>query len=270
MPSITSRGQSLYFEDRGQGDCVVLGHSFLCNGEMWEYQVPRLAESYRVVNADLRGHGRSGPIAGPIEAADLVDDVLAILDHIGIERAVWAGLSIGGMVALRAALSHPDRVAGLILLDTHAGEERLYRKIKYRTLATGAKLLGLRPFLPAVTPLMFGATTRLEKPQLVEHWREIIAAMDVESLDRVLGALLGRESLVDRLGEIEMPTLVMVGEEDRALSPSCSRQIAAGIAGAELVEIPSCGHLAALEQPEIVTGAMLEFLNRPPAPIRKQ
>jgi len=271
MPTIDNQGQELYFEDRGTGPCVVLGHSFLCNGEMWAGQEPRLAERFRVVNIDLRGHGRSGPVTTDSTIYDLVGDVLAVLDHLGIERAVWAGLSVGGMVALRAALTAPERVAGLVLMDTHAGSETLAKKIRYRALGLGARLLGFRPLLPAVIPLMFGATTRRGRPDLVRHWEEVFATLHVPSILRLLAVLVQRDSVVDRLGEIDVPTLVMVGEEDRALPPPCSQEIVAGLgrsgqgpapaAAAELIRVPAAGHLVALEQPEIVTGAMLEFLD---------
>lgn len=266
MPTIENQGQKLYFEDRGSGPCIVLGHSFLCNGEMWAGQVPRLAERFRVVNIDLRGHGRSAPVTTDGTLYDLVGDVLAVLDHLGIERAVWAGLSVGGMVALRAALTVPERVVGLVLLDTHAGAETLFKTVRYRALGLGARLFGFRSLLPAVMPLMFGATTRRQRPELVRHWEEVFTKLHVSSILRLLPALVRRDSVVDRLPEIEVPALVMVGEEDRALPPACSEEIAAGlgcsvVGPTELIRVPTAGHLLALEQPEIVTGAMLEFLS---------
>jgi len=266
VPTIENRGQTLFFEDQGSGPCVVLGHSFLCNGEMWAGQVPPLAERFRVVNIDLRGHGRSGPVTTDSTLYDLVGDVLAVLDHLGIERAVWAGLSVGGMVALRAALTVPDRVAGLVLLDTHAGAETLLKAVRYRALGLGARLVGFRPLLPAVTPLMFGATTRRQRPELVRHWEESFTKLHVPSILRLLTVLVRRDSVVDRLPEIDVPALVMVGEEDRALPPACSEEIAAGLGRSALgearfIKVPAAGHLLSLEQSSIVTGAMLEFLS---------
>ena len=111
MPSIERDCLKIHFEDLGSGPPVVLGHSFLCSGEMWSPQVPKLAERHRVINIDERGHGHSGKLSEPFDLYDMVDDVLAVLDHLGIKNAVWAGLSIGGMVALRAALAFPDHAA---------------------------------------------------------------------------------------------------------------------------------------------------------------
>jgi pimeloyl-ACP methyl ester carboxylesterase len=260
MPEIDREGLRIYYEEHGSGVPVVLGHSFLCSGEMWAPQVGPLAETARVINIDLRGHGRSGRIESSFTLYDLVADVVAVLDQLGVERAVWAGLSIGGMVALRAALSVPDRVAALILLDAHAGAEAALKRLKYRAMGLGARLLGIRPFVPTILPLMFGATTRRTNATLVTSWKEKFDSVDVPSTLRCLDALMRRDSVLERLREIDVPTLVIVGEEDVSLPPACSEQIAAGVTGAGLLRVPKAGHLSTLEQPEAVTQAMLGFL----------
>jgi len=260
MRTIDRQGTRIAFDVQGEGPPVILGHSFLCSGEMWSHQVEPLSRRFTVINVDLRGHGGSGRVRGAMTLYDLVDDMVAVLDSLGTERAVWAGLSIGGMVAMRAALTVCDRVSALVLLDTHAGPERPFKKVKYRILGLGAKLVGVGPFLPAILPIMFGRTTRKAKPELVREWGTRFASLEVPSLLRVLGALNRRDSVVDRLLEIDVPALVIVGEEDSALPQSLSAQLAAGLGNATLVTVPGAGHLAALEQPEAVTAAMLEFL----------
>jgi len=265
MPTVERGSTRIFFEETGSGPCVVLGHSFLCSGEMWAPQVAPLAERFHVVNVDFRGHGRSAPAPDPFSLADMVDDVLAVLDAVHVERAVWAGLSIGGMVALRAALRVPGRVRGLILADTTARGESGRKRVEYRALGLVARLAGFRPVLPLVVPLMFGQTTRRSRPGLVSEWRERFAASHVPSMLAGLDALLGRESLVPRLGEIDAPCLVIVGEEDASLPPVVSREIAEAVPGARLVTVPGAGHLSALEQPAAVTRAMLDFLATLPA-----
>jgi len=260
MPSIERDCLKIHFEDLGSGPPVVLGHSFLCSGEMWESQVPVLADRYRVINIDERGHGRSGNLAEPFDLYNMVDDVVAVLDHLGIESAVWAGLSIGGMVAMRAAITVPNRVSGLILVDTHAGAETPYKKLKYRAMAIGVKTIGTRPFLPAISKLMFGITTRRRDPELVKVWEERFASVDVPSMLLGLRALVRRDSVVDRLRSIEIPSLVIVGDEDVSLPVTCSKEIADSLPNSSLVVIPESGHLSSLEQPEAVTKAMQRFL----------
>ena len=261
MPTVERGGIQIWFEDRGSGPPVVLTHSFLCSGEMWRVQVPRLAETNRVINVDLRGHGKSGASTTPFELYDLVEDVVGVLDSLDIERAVWAGLSVGGMLSMRAALSVPERVAGLLLIDTHAGVEKPVRRIKYRVMAVVARRFGLGPAMPAILRMMFGATARRQDPDLVSEWERSFRAADVPSMLEYAGCLLRRDSILNRLWDISVPTVVMVGDEDTSLPPKYSEEIAAGIPGARLVVIPAAGHLSALEQPGMVTDEMVRFLN---------
>ncbi len=260
MPSIERAGCRIHFEDVGDGPVLVLGHSFLCSGEMWAPQVAALSPRYRLINIDWPGHGHSGPVTRPFSLEDLADHVIALLDELGIERVVWAGLSIGGMVALRGALARPDRVDGLVLLDTTAGAETLVPKIKFRLMGVMARLFGVGPLMPSILPLMFGPTTRAVRGDLVAAWRSRFAATDIPSMLLTLDALMARRSLLPRLATLDMPALVMVGEEDAALPPENARAIAAGLPRATLETVPRAGHLTTLEQPDVVNGAMSAFL----------
>jgi len=262
MAETERRGVTIHFEESGEGPPVVLLHSYLCSGAMWREQVPVLANHYRVINVDLPGHGRSGPVAAPVTLSDLVADACAVLDAVGVAKAAWAGLSIGGMIALHAALDRPDRVSSLLLFDTHAGSERALPSIKYRAMALGVRLIGWRPFLPSVLALMFGKTTLRENRPLVDEWSAKMAEVDIPCALRFVDLLIGRPSIVDRLPSIRQPALVAVGEEDRSLPVGLSMQIDAGLPDSELLVIEKAGHLSALEQPEAVSRAMLEFLDR--------
>ena len=224
-------------------------------------QLPHLAERYRVINIDQRGHGRSVPATSPYELRDMVEDVFAVMDHLEIERAVWAGLSMGGMVAMHAAIAAPGRVEALLLLDTHAGAETTYKKLKYRAMSIGAKAFGVRPFLPAVIPLLFGRSTLAENQVLVNEWKSRFDEMHVQSLARAVSALTRRPSILRNLPEVKCPSLVIVGEEDASLPPRLSREIADALPNSSFVVIPKAGHLSALEKPDEVTAAMLQFLD---------
>lgn len=261
MPTVDHQGLSIHYEEHGEGPPIVLGHSFLCDGQMWREQVPALAESHRVINLDLRGHGRSSPATGKFTLYDVVDEVVAVLDHLGVDRAVWCGLSIGGMVALRAALTRSERVDSLILMDTTAGAETAWKTLKYRMMGRAARMVGMERVAPLVLPLFFGRTTLREQPELVREWRERIVGTDLRSVLLGLETLVRRDSVVDRLGEIRVPALVIVGSEDRSLPPALSREIDAGLPDSRLVEVPGAGHLSALERPAEVTAAMLDFLS---------
>ena len=260
MPIADVNHQKIYYEDVGSGPTIVLGHSFLCTGDMWREQVRVLAPKYRVINPDLRGHGQSGPADQPFSIYDAVDDVIALLDHLGIESATWCGLSIGGMVAMRAALVAPERVSALAVLDSSADAETIFRKSKYRAMGLGVRLMGPRPFLTEICKLMFGAETRANNPKLVEEWRETFADVHVPSVLNGLVSLIKRDSISSRLSQIKAPALVMVGEQDRSLPPAVSRRIHDGLANSEYVEVKAAGHLSALEQPDPVNNALEAFL----------
>jgi pimeloyl-ACP methyl ester carboxylesterase len=257
---VHNQGVEIYFEEMGTGPPVILGHSYLCSGKMWREQVPALAAQFRVINPDLRGHGRSGRVSHPFSLYAAVSDTVAVLDQLGIERAIWCGLSIGGMVALRAALVCPDRVAGLILLDTDAGRETARRKLKYHAMGRGVRILGMRPFLASITRLLFGATTRHQNPGLVAEWRAEFEAVHVPSALWCLEALMRRDSLLERLHEIRVPALVLVGKEDGLLPVALSRRIHNRLRDSTFGVISAAGHLSALERPALVNDAIVSFL----------
>lgn len=260
MALLQNDGVEIFYEDTGTGLPIVLGHSFLCSGNMWREQSAALSRDFRVINLDLRGHGRSSPVTRPFSLYDAVSDVIAVLDQLGIQAATWCGLSIGGMVALRAALTHPERVARLVLLDTDAGPETGFRKFKYRAMGFGVRVVGIGPFLPSIARLMFGGTTRRENPSLVSEWVAEAASLHVPSALHCLDALTKRDSLIEQLDRINAPALILVGEEDHSLPPSLSRRIHSRLRHSAFAIIPAAGHLSALERPEAVTDAIRGFL----------
>ena len=261
MPSVESGATSIHFDETGSGVPIVLGHSFLCSGRMWRHQVGPLAERHRVVNIDFRGHGRSGAATRAFTLYDAVEDVIGVLDHLNIDRAVWCGLSIGGMVAMRAAISHPDRVRALILLDTDAGAESGGRKVRYRVMGAIARLLGWRPLSVPIADLMFGVTTRTQQPALVQEWQRELASLDVPSMLQVLEALLRRDAVYDQLATVRVPALVVAGAEDASLPPSLAERIHERLPDSRFVVISGAGHLSALEQPQPVTRVIMSFLD---------
>lgn len=264
MPELSHRGISLYYEVSGNGPPVVLTHSFLCDGTMFTHQVADMEKTHRVINIDMRGHGRSGPSESPFSIYDLVDDVVAVLDAEGVESAVWMGLSIGGFLSLRAALRWPERVRALILMDTDAGPESAWKKLKYAVMKWGLKHLGPRAILPALLPIMLGRTTLRERPAIRAEYERKFLDMRVDSIRPGIDAITARDDLLSRLSQIRVPTLVIVGEEDQPLPVWKSKRIADEIPGAEMVVIQRAGHLASIENPAPVTDAINRFLARLP------
>jgi 3-oxoadipate enol-lactonase len=262
MATATRDGVTLHYEVSGSGPAIVLTHSFLCDGSLFTHQVAALERTHRVINVDLRGHGRSGPSESPYTIYDLMDDAVAVLDAEGVASAVWMGLSIGGFLSLRAALTRPERVRALVLIDTDAGAETVWKKLKYTALKWGLRTLGARLIVPAVMPIMLGGTTLRSRPELRDDYRLRFLNVRIKSICAGIDAITGRDDLVARLSEIRVPTLVVVGEEDKPLPLWKSRRIANSIPGAELVVIPRAGHLSAIENPVPVTEAVARFLSR--------
>jgi pimeloyl-ACP methyl ester carboxylesterase len=195
---------------------------------------------------------------------DCVDAAVAVLDTAGIDRAAWVGLSWGGMVGMRLAARRPERVAALVLMDTSARRERPWKKAAYRPLEAIAGRFG--PVLPLakriIAPIMF-SRHGLANEVAVDAFVQTLIRMDAESLTKAVDAVIfERDDVTDELQRISGPTLVMVGEEDRATPPSESEHLVAHIRGARLVRIGAAGHLSAVEQPTQVTLEILSFLAR--------
>lgn len=260
MPTLQRPGCTLHYEVSGQGPAIVFTHSYLCDGRMFAHQVAALQRHWRVINIDLRGHGRSSAALDPVDFEQFADDVLAVLDAERISSAVWAGLSMGGFTALRAALKAPQRVSALVLMDTCARRDPLHKRMQHAVMRGLVRSFGPGAVAGEIVKLMFGATTRREQPALVQAWRDGFLQCHVPSALAVARALATRDDLRPRLAQIRCPTLVLVGAEDVALPPDLSRELAAGIAGAQLVEVPGAGHLSTMEAPEVLTRHIQAFL----------
>ena len=254
----------LFVDARGEGDPIVLWPSLLTEGGMWRFQVPTLAERWRVVTIDPPGHGRSGLVRRPFTLEDCADAVVEIMAALGVERAHFAGLSWGGMVGMRLALREPQRLRSLTLVDTNADREARRKVPSYRAMMWIARLFGagVPRLLDRIEPLYFTAVTRRERRELVEDFREHLASRDAISLGHCVDAVIfDRVDIRDRIGSIRTPTLVLVGAEDVATPILRSRDIASRIAGAKLVIIPDAAHLSALEAPEAVTDELVRFFS---------
>lgn len=252
-------GWRLAFEEVGSGPPVLLLHGLLMNHSMFDPQVEALGNRYRFLLPDARGHGASEHRAEPYSQWDLMEDARALLDHLGVDRAVWGGVSQGGFQALRAALRHPDRVAGLILIDTSAGPEDEFKAPMYEAFAEVVASEGWnQEILDVATTSMFGASVDLN---LKQRWMQAWLAEGTDDERERLASVTRREDLTDRLGEIHAPAMVIHGEEDVAIPMTRAEELAAGLPGTvKLVRIPGAGHSSTIERPEPVTEAIERFL----------
>jgi 3-oxoadipate enol-lactonase len=235
---------------------VVLSNSLGATRDMWNPQVPLLAERYRVLTYDTRGHGRSPAPEGPYSIDDLADDVVALLDEVGADRAHVVGLSLGGMTGLRLAAREPGRVDRLAVLCTSAKPE----PGPFLERAAAVRSGGTAPLAPAIAARWLTPRYAAAHPDLVARLEAMIAGADDQGYAaccEVVAALDLREDLA-RIGA---PTLVVSGADDVALPPEHQQVIAEGIAGAQLLTVQPGAHLANLEQPEQITAALLAHLD---------
>ena len=212
-------GGELAYEVSGDGPALLLLHAFPLGLFMWEAQAKALAETHRVIRFDARGFGGSDRGQGPLTMERIADDGAALLDHLGVAKAVVGGCSMGGYAAMAFARRHPDRLAGLVLQDTRAGadseEARAGRAaLAAKVLAEGA--IGRRRRLPAE------ARRRDDEPRaaalVAELGERILAASPQAIADALLG-LAERADSRPALAEVRVPTLVLVGEEDVLTPP---------------------------------------------------
>jgi 3-oxoadipate enol-lactonase len=230
---------------------VVLSNSLGASRGMWDPQVPALAERFRVVTYDTRGHGDSPAPAGPYTLDDLVDDLVALLDEVGAPTAHVAGLSLGGMTAMRLAAREPGRVDRLAVLCTSAKTEPQ----GFLDRAAAVRASGTEPIAPTVVTRWLTPGYAAEHPELVAQLEGMIAGCDDEGY-AACAEVVASVDLRRELGQITAPTLVISGAEDLALPPDHQRLIAAGIAGATLLTVSPGAHLANLERTVEVTDAL--------------
>lgn len=257
MPYAEVNGQTLYYEDTGgAGLPVILGHGFLMDCEMFAPQVEALRDEFRVITWDERGFGKTESDGRPFSYWDGALDCLALLDHLGIARAVVGGMSQGGYLSLRLALLAPERVIGLVLIDTAAGDEGLRKTLQYRLMLAAWSRGWLRePLMQRTAKIIIDHEP--ENAEWIAKWR----ARDGASIVEPGRCLMSRDSVSPRLHEISCPALVIHGTDDHAISLEHARALAGGLRGCQgVVEIEGAGHAANLTHPAPVNAALLSFL----------
>lgn len=255
----------LAYDSAGDGPPVVLLHGFPLDRTIWADQARGLADRYRVVTPDLRGHGGSAAPTGPYPMRDLAADVLETLDAAGVTGpAVVGGLSMGGYVALALAAIAPDRLAGLVLVNSRAGADPDSTRRVREDLAREVERSGsAAAVVEAMAPKLFGAATAEGQPELVREWTDRMGRTPVAGLAGSLRGMADRPDRTADLFRIVVPALVLAGEDDRLIPLEEARRMADALPRGRLEVIPGAGHLAPIENPEATTGALRRFLDSP-------
>lgn len=248
--------------DRPDASTVVFGHGLLFGGWMFGPQIAALRDRYRCVALDWRGQGESPSPATGYDMDTLTGDALALIRRLDVGPVHWVGLSMGGFVGLRLAARHGAALRSLTLLDTSAAPEVPGSARAYRRLALVQRIVGIRPVLGRVEPLMFGPSFRADAAQrgVIEDWAGRLARADRVGVHRAVAGVADRTGVEGELPAVTVPTLAVVGADDVATPPAHARRIAELIPGARLEIVRDCGHTSTLEQPAVVSGLLAGFL----------
>ena len=266
MPFFTVDGQPLHYIDQGTGPAVLLAGSYLWDQQMWAPQIAALTPHYRVIALDLWGHGESGRLPeGTTSLDDIARQALALLDHLAIDRVTLVGLSVGGMWGVRLAVTAPQRINGLVLMDTYAGSEPEPTRQYYFALLKQIEDAGeISPqVLDIVVPIFFRPGIDPQSA-LYQNFRASLAALPADRLRESIVPMgritFGRDDLLSRLNELNAETtLVLCGDQDQPRPPSEAREMAELI-GCPCVLVSEAGHISNLDNPRFVTEALLKFL----------
>ena len=258
VPHVEINGQRIYYEDSGgRGLPVVLAHGFLMDHDMFAPQVAALSSEYRVVTWDERGHGLTETTPEDFSYWDSADDLRGLLGALGIERAVVGGMSQGGFVSLRFALRHPERVIGLVLIDSQSGPEDPEKLPQYEMMADVWVTQGPSDMIAETVAAIIIGTNRPESAVWIAKWK----ARPKEGIRQIFRTLVTRDDITGRLGEIAAPALVVHGEEDTAIEMPLAEALVAGLPHARpLVRVPGAAHAANLTHPGPVNAAIAAFL----------
>jgi pimeloyl-ACP methyl ester carboxylesterase len=243
---------------------LVLIHGFPHDRWLWHAQAAAVGTTLagaRLLIPDLPGFGGSSPLAAAPHMDAYADAIAALLDEAGVRQAVIGGLSMGGYVALAFWRRHPTRVRALMLLDTKAPADTDAAREKRRELIAAVTTNGMGPLVPALVTQQLGASTRETRPALVEQVEVMLRRAPAAGVAGAAEALMTRIDSTPTLATITVPTLVIVGDEDAVTPLSDAVAMSAAIPGSRLVTVPGAGHLAPLEQPEVVNAAIAEFLD---------
>jgi pimeloyl-ACP methyl ester carboxylesterase len=254
MPIAAINGINLNYSDTGgDGPAVVFSHGFLMDHSMFDRQVAALSPDYRVITWDERGHGGTAA-TGPFSYWDSAKDVLGLLDHLGLDSAVLAGMSQGGFLSLRAALHAPERVRALVLIDSQAGLEDPANAESYEQLHQIWLDQGPAPVQEVVSSIILG-------PGQWDDWYAKWAAADRDQFSLAFHTLNERDDITGRLGEIGCPALVIHGTADAAIPMERAEQVRAGLGGDVSFHVVQDGtHAGNVSHPDEVNAAILNFL----------
>jgi pimeloyl-ACP methyl ester carboxylesterase len=251
----------IYSDERGEGPAVVFAHGTLMDRTMFAPQLAEFGDEYRCVAYDLRA--RTDQYDTEYDLYDLADDAVALLDAKGIDSCVFVGMSMGGFTALRLVDKYPERVDGLVLVDSDAVTHDESDREQYGQMVEATRDNG-RPsqnLASIVEHILFGATTNETDQDLVKRWSERWRTYPGEAVYREVTSWLDRPDFTEEAADIDVPVLAIHGDEDTSIEMGKAEATVEALPDARLEPIPEAGHSSNLENPEAANAAIGEFLD---------
>ena len=254
-------GHRVFYTTAGtQGPWVVMSHSLCCDHTMWEPQMEMLARNYRVLAYDTRGHGASDPWTTPYTLDDLAAEAIAVLDHAGIDRAHFVGLSMGGMIGQTLGFTAPSRIASLTLANTSSRFAPEMQPVWNARIAA-VRRDGMESVVKPTIERWFTAPFVAERPALIARISQQIRRTSIAGYSGCARAI-STLNLTDKIGAISCPVLAISGRQDPSTTLAMHEDIVRAIPGAELAVMDPAAHLSNFEQTQAFNDALAGFLAR--------
>jgi 3-oxoadipate enol-lactonase len=257
-------GAEIFYTDIGDKSAtpIVLIHGFPFNSDMWTRQIDVLKSTFRVITYDVRGHGRSEVGDGQYTLEAFVDDLIALLDYLRLDKVALCGLSMGGYIALRAVERNPERCRALILCDTTSNADSNEAKLRRAASIKTIKASGVKPYAEEFPKAVLSPHTFLKGTDVVETVRNMIQSNSPLGICGALLAMAARTETTPCLPKVDVPTLILVGQDDKTTPPELSEKMHQLIPSSELQIVSNAAHLCNLENPEEFNTHLLDFLTR--------
>jgi len=248
--------------DHPDAPTIVFGHGLLFSGWMFHPQVDALRDRFRCVTIDWRGQGATPATRSGYDMDTLTGDAVALIRSLDVGPVHYVGLSMGGFVGQRLAARHGALLRSLTLLDTSADPEPRISAVEDLAMAAVYPLTGVRPLFPIVVRLMFGPAFRRNPSgaPIIAEFRSRLERCDRRGTARAVRGVALRKPVYAELDRIAVPTLVIVGADDKPTKPDKARRIADRVPNARLEIVPDCGHSSTVEQPAVITALLSGFL----------
>jgi 3-oxoadipate enol-lactonase len=261
MAQITSDDADIFYEVLGSGPPVVLLHPFPANHDLWKPAAQALIACYRVILPDLRGHGDSGIGEGPATMQKHAADIARVLDHEEVTRAAFVGVSIGGYVLFEFWRKYRARMEALVLCNTKAQSDTSEARASRLQAAAEVMERGTEPFFESMLPKLLGKTTCNTRPDLVEGALRMMRKMSPEDVAMVQRGMAERPDSAETLKTIDVPTLIVTGDEDILTGAAEAELMRQHISGSQMKIVARAGHYSPWEQPNEVGKLVRQFLD---------